>query len=63
MKNEHTFLRRGSLTFERVAPEESNVKCTLGDPEDPESEHVFQIHESLIDDVIAGLTAMKRRKK
>lgn len=57
----HTFLKRGHLTFRRVGANESNIECTLGDPKDPESEFIFQVHEYYIDDIIAGLTAMKKK--
>lgn len=56
-------LRRGALFFTRCGRDESNVLCTYGQPGEPESEHVFELHESYIDDVIAGLTAMKATRR
>ena len=35
------------------------IHVSLGDPEDPESEHIMAIHESFIPDIIAGLTGLK----
>jgi len=50
-------IKRGALVFVRKGEQ---VTCTLGEPGDPESEHVFTVHQSFMPDIIAGLTAMKR---
>lgn len=55
-----TIIRRGELRFMRCGRNERNVICVLGDPDSPESEFMFEIADTMIDDVIAGLTAMKQ---
>lgn len=57
-------VKRGQLVFVRDG---ELLTCHLGDPmEGPsfraESEHILTVHESLIADLIAGLTAMKRSR-
>lgn len=51
---------RGAFTY---SIEGELVTCTLGDPKDPESEHVFALDHSYLPEVIAGLQAIVRSKK
>lgn len=60
MANQLEQVRRGALVFTRIA--EDQIKCTLGEPNDAESEFVFQVHESFVDDMIAGLVALRNNK-
>lgn len=56
-------IKRGQLHFFKT---NGIVLCTLGPGTDPESQFVFQVHESLLPDLIAGATAIsmtRRRKK
>ncbi len=55
-------IKRGELVFERkvLSPNTEVIRCTLGDPESAESEHMFEFHASFVKDVIAGLTAMTK---
>lgn len=52
---------RGELYFELIGKD--TVQCYLGDPEHSDSEFIFEVHESYINDIIAGLTSLKHTKK
>ena len=58
MKN---IIIRGELHFEIIGND--TVQCYLGNPNDPESEFIFEVHKSYIKDMIAGLTALNLIKK
>lgn len=57
----HKCFKRGEFYFERV--ERQCVRCWLGPPGESESEFIFELHESFIDDLIAGLTVLKHEKR
>ena len=57
---EPTRVRRGAFTYTLKG---ELVTCTLGEPEDPESGHIFALHHSYLPEVIAGLQAIVREKK
>lgn len=51
---------RGHFTFEIMSDEQ--VRVTLGDPSSPESEFILQVHQFYLPDLIAGLSAINKRK-
>lgn len=55
-------VKRGPLFFLRGPG--GLVTCHYGDPTKigGESEHIFTVHESLVADLIAGLTAVKQSR-
>lgn len=48
---------RGELHFELIGKD--TVQCYLGDPEHSDSEFIFEVHESYVNDIVAGLIALK----
>ena len=52
---------RGELHFFRNS--RGNVECYFGDPKDPESEFILEVHVGMLDDLIAGLTAIRAVRK
>ncbi len=53
-------IERGGFYFYMVA---DVLVVWLGKPHEPESERVMEVNESYLPQIIAGLTAMKGRKK
>jgi hypothetical protein len=60
MSKKYQQIVRGEFYFRQVPV--NCVQCTLGDPDDSESEHIFTLHESYLDEIIAGLKALKSVK-
>lgn len=60
MPNEPTRVKRGRFTY---TMDVELVTCTLGEPDNPESEFVFSLHHLYLPEVIAGLQAIVRAKK
>ncbi len=63
MKKPSESIKRGGLYFYPTGPNESQVMCTLGPKDDPESETVFQVDRYYLADMVAGLTAIKNNLK
>ena len=55
MKNKNEIVRGG---FHFIKKNE-NIICWLGEPDNPESEFIFEVHEFYVKDLVAGLTAIK----
>ncbi len=52
-----SIIKRGSLYFD-FDTNSGIMKCTLGEPNDPESEYIFSLHKDYLVDLVAGIKAI-----
>lgn len=57
--NEPQQVERGGLHFTRSGVGGMVITCTVGRPGEPETEHVFCVHQDWLPAMIAGLAAMQ----
>lgn len=53
----HNIIIRGELHF---VTDGNMIKCWLGEPDNPESEFIFEVNKVFSKDIISGLTAINQ---